>query len=84
MKILKTSVTKLVLLLIVLTIMFITIRDVVKGNGINQVFNDVAIMVTSYYFAQKGIKYTKPDSIVEEETLDYEWNKDGRTTNIPN
>jgi len=66
MKILKTSVTKIVLLIIVISLVAIEIYKTLKGNELDQVFVDTVVMIVSYYFAQKGIKYDKPDSIVEE------------------
>ena len=66
----KLSVTKLVLLLLVLTLMFIEIWNVVKGWWIDQLFTDVVVMVVSYYFAQKWIKYDEPDSIVKQDKKD--------------
>ena len=63
----RVSITKLVLLLLVLSLIFIEIWHVVNWGDIDQLFTDVMVMVTSYYFAQKGIKYDSPDSIVKEE-----------------
>ena len=41
-------------------------------GDIDQLFTDVVVMVVSYYFAQKWIKYDSVDSIVndEQEPLD--------------
>lgn len=68
----KLSVTKLVLLLLILCLIFIEIWNVVRWGDIDQLFTDVVVMVVSYYFAQKWIKYDSVDSIVndEQETLD--------------
>lgn len=63
----RFSVTKLVLLLIILTLMFIEIWNVINGGDISDLFSNVVIAVVSFYFGQKGIEYDKPDSIVEED-----------------
>lgn len=62
----KMSITKLVLLLLVLCLIFIEIWNVVKWWSVDQLFTDVVIMVVSYYFAQKWIKYTEVDSLVKD------------------
>lgn len=61
----RFSVTKLVLLLIILTLMFIEIWNVLHWGDISQLFSNVVIAIVSYYFAQKGIQYDEPDSLVE-------------------
>jgi hypothetical protein len=61
----RFSVTKLVLLLIILTLIFIEIWNVINGWEISQLFSNVVIAIVSYYFAQKGIQYDEPDSLVE-------------------
>lgn len=61
----RFSVTKLVLLLLVLALIFIEIWHVVNWNDIDQLFTDVLIAVVSFYFWQKGISYDEPDSLVE-------------------
>lgn len=61
----KMSITKLVLLLIVIALIFIEIRNVVKWEWIDQLFTDVVIMIISFYFGQKGIQYDEIDSLVE-------------------
>ena len=68
----KLSVTKIVLLLLILCLIFIEIWNVVRWGDIDQLFTDVVVMVVSYYFAQKWIKYDSVDSIVndEQEPLD--------------
>ena len=66
----RFSVTKLVLLLIVLTIMFIEIWNVIQGGEISDLFSNVVIAIISFYFWQKGINYDEPDSIVERADLD--------------
>lgn len=77
MKILKTSVTKIVLLIIVVSLVAIEIYKTLKGNDLDQVFVDATIMVISFYYWQKGMKYDKTDSIVEEFTSETneEWTK---------
>lgn len=66
----KLSVTKLVLLLLVIALIFIEIWNVVNWDSIDQLFTDVVVMVVSYYFAQKGIKYTEPDSVIKQDKWD--------------
>lgn len=61
----RFSVTKLVLLLLVLALIFVEIWNVVNGEGIDQLFTDVLIAVISFYFGQKGIQYDDVDSLVE-------------------
>lgn len=75
----RFSVTKLVLLLLILTLMFIEIWNVVNGWEIDQLFTDVVIACVSFYFGQKGIQYDKVDSI-----LDSEENEDGTMDNLSN
>lgn len=71
----RFSVTKLVLLLLVLALIFIEIWNVVNGNSIDQLFTDVLIAVISFYFWQKGIQYDDVDSLVEKD-LDSNKNKE--------
>lgn len=71
----RFSVTKLVLLLLVLALIFIEIWNVVNGNSIDQLFTDVLIAVISFYFWQKGIQYDDVDSLVEKD-LDFNKNKE--------
>ena len=66
MKILKTSVTKIVLLLIVCSLITIELYKTFNGIELDQVFIDACIMIVSFYYWQKGMKYDKTDSIVEE------------------
>lgn len=61
----RFSVTKLVLLLLVLALIFIEIWNVVNWLGIDQLFTDVVIACISFYFWQKGIVYDNVDSLVE-------------------
>lgn len=63
----RFSVTKLVLLLIILTLMFIEIWKVINWEENSDLFSNVVIAIVSFYFWQKGIEYEKPDSIVEED-----------------
>lgn len=65
----KLSVTKLVLLLLVITLIAIECYRVFKWWDLDQLFTDVVIMVVSFYFWQKGIKYDDVDSIIEEKDL---------------
>ena len=65
----RFSVTKLVLLLIILNLMFIEIWNVINGGEISQLFSNVVIAIVSFYFWQKGIQYDEPDSIVEKSEL---------------
>jgi hypothetical protein len=73
----RFSITKLVLLLLVLTLMFIEIWNVVNWGEIDQLFTNVVIACVSFYFWQKGIQYDKVDSL-----LDSEENEDGRTSSL--
>ena len=68
----RFSVTKLVLLLLVLALIFIEIWHVVNGSDIDQLFTDVIIAVISFYFWQKGIQYDDVDSLVERNLDDKE------------
>jgi hypothetical protein len=45
--------------------MFIEIWNVLNWGEISQLFSNVVIAIVSYYFAQKGIQYDEPDSLVE-------------------
>jgi hypothetical protein len=66
----RFSITKLVLLLIVLTLMFIEIWNVINWDDISDLFSNVVIAIISFYFWQKGMSYEEPDSIVERTDLD--------------
>lgn len=61
----RFSVTKLVLLLLVLALIFIEVWHVVNGDDIDQLFTDVLIAVISFYFGQKWISYDSVDSLVD-------------------
>lgn len=71
MKILKTSVTKLVLLIVVISLVLIEIYKTLKGQELDQVFVDATIMIISFYYWQKGLKYDKVDSLVSNETEEW-------------
>ena len=72
----RFSVTKLVLLLIILALIFIEVWNVLNGGEISQLFSNVVIAIVSYYFAQKGIQYDEPDSLVKRDLYQDDW-KDG-------
>lgn len=61
----RFSITKLVLLLLVLALIFIEVWNVLHWGEIDQLFTDVLIAVISFYFGQKGIQYEDVDSLVE-------------------
>ena len=65
----RFSVTKLVLLLLILALIFREIWNVLNWNDIDQLFTDVVIAVVAFYFWQKGIQYEEVDSIVEKSEL---------------
>lgn len=65
----RFSVTKLVLLLLILALIFIEIWNVLHWNDIDQLFTNVVIAVVAFYFWQKGIQYEDVDSIVEKSEL---------------
>ena len=60
---LKISVTKLVLLLIVICLIVIELYKTFKGWDLDQVFIDIVLMIISFYFWQKGITYDRVDSL---------------------
>jgi len=70
MKVLKTSVTKIVLLLIVISLIAIELYKTFKWLELDQVFIDAAIMIVSFYYWQKGMKFDKTDWIIEESFTD--------------
>ena len=61
----RFSVTKLVLLIITLTLVFIEIYKTVTTGDTDELWNNVVIAVISFYFWQKAIQYEKPDSLVD-------------------
>ena len=67
MKLLKMSVTKLVLLIIVISLVVIELYKTFKGLELDQVFIDITLMVIAFYYWQKGMKYESVDSIIEED-----------------
>lgn len=66
----KISVTKIVLLIIVVSLVAIEIYKTLKGMELDQVFVDLSIMIGSYYFAQKWMKYESVDSLIKEDKED--------------
>lgn len=66
MKIFRKSVTKIVLLEVITALIAIELYKTYKWMDLDQVFIDVLIAITSFYFWQKGIKYDNVDSIDEE------------------
>lgn len=77
MKILRKSVTKIVLLEMVTALVAIELFKTYNGMELDQVFVDAFLMVIAFYYWQKGMKYDSVDSIVKEETLDDNSNTDG-------
>lgn len=77
MKILRKSVTKIVLLEMVTALVAIELFKTYNGMELDQVFIDAFLMVIAFYYWQKGMKYDSVDSIVKEETLDDNNNTDG-------
>lgn len=69
MKLLKMSVTKLVLLIIVISLVVIELYKTFKGLELDQVFIDITLMVIAFYYWQKGMKYESVDSVITEESL---------------
>lgn len=61
----KLSITKLVLLLLVVSLIGIEIFRVIKGWDISDLFTNVVVMVVSFYFGQKGITYDRTDSLID-------------------
>ena len=61
----KLSITKLVLLLLVISLIGIEIFRVIKGWDISDLFTNVVVMVVSFYFGQKGITYDRTDSLID-------------------
>jgi hypothetical protein len=59
------SVTKLVLLIIVISLVTIELYKTFNWIELDQVFVDFAIMVWAFYYWQKGMKYEKVDSLLD-------------------
>lgn len=66
---LKISITKLVLLLIVICLIVIELYKTFNGWDLDQVFIDIVLMIISFYFGQKWIQYDRVDSL-EKSDLD--------------
>ena len=59
------SVTKLVLLIIVISLVTIELYKTFNWIELDQVFVDFAIMVWAFYYWQKGMKHEKVDSLLD-------------------
>lgn len=59
------SVTKLVLLIIVISLVTIELYKTFNWIELDQVFVDFAIMVWAFYYWQKGMKYERVDSLLD-------------------
>lgn len=59
------SVTKLVLLIVVISLVTIELYKTFNWMELDQVFVDFAIMVWAFYYWQKGMKYEKVDSLLD-------------------
>lgn len=70
----KLSVTKLVLLVMILILGFQTVYLTLQWVE-TSLFNNVMIALTSFYFGQKTMKYSEPDSLMKD--LPTEDKKDG-------
>lgn len=70
----KMSVTKFVLLEVITTLVIIELFKTYKWMDLDQVFIDVLIAITSFYFWQKALKYSEVDSVMKEDEP-LEWNK---------
>lgn len=68
------SVTKFVLLEVITTLVIIELFKTYKWMDLDQVFIDVLIAITSFYFWQKALKYSEVDSVMKEDEP-LEWNK---------
>lgn len=77
MKIFRKSVTKIVLLEMVTALVAIELYKTYKWMELDQVFIDAFLMVIAFYYWQKGLKYDKVDSVIQEETLDDNDNTNG-------
>ena len=53
-------------LILALVLAFNTIWNTVHGLD-NQIFETIISMTFSFYFAQKGLTYAEPDSLVKED-----------------
>jgi len=71
----KLSVTKLVLLVMVLILGFQTVYLTLQWVE-TSLFNNVMIAIISYYFGQKAMQYKEVDSLVKD--LSDEEEKDGK------
>jgi len=71
----KLSVTKLVLLVMVLILGFQTVYLTLQWVE-TSLFNNVMIALTSFYFGQKTMKYDSVDSVIKD--LSDEEEKDGQ------
>ena len=72
----KLSVTKLVLLLMVLILGFQTVYLTLQWIE-TSLFNNVMIAIISYYFGQKAMQYKEVDSLMKGD-LSIEEEKDGQ------
>ena len=66
----KLSITKLVLLIIVVSLVVIELYKTFNWQELDQVFVDFSIMVWAFYYWQKGMKYESVDSLVKEDLSD--------------
>jgi hypothetical protein len=73
----KMSITKLVFLILALVLAFNTIWNTVHWLD-NQIFETIISMTFSFYFAQKGLTYTTPDSLMKKDDLTTDEWKDGQ------
>ena len=72
----KLSVTKLVLLLMVLILGFQTIYLTLQWVE-TSLFNNVMLSIVAFYFGQKSMQYKEVDSLVKD--LSWEEGKDGKS-----
>jgi len=71
----KLSVTKLVLLVMVLILGFQTVYLTLQGVE-TSLFNNVMLSIVAFYFGQKSMQYKEVDSLVKD--LSDEEEKDGQ------
>lgn len=71
----KLSVTKLVLLVMVLILGFQTVYLTLQWVE-TSLFNNVMLSIVAFYFGQKSMQYKEVDSLVKD--LSYEEEKDGK------